>query len=150
MCKVHNINGEISIVAYYDLYLIHNSAYIHPNGKLVVTLPLVAGNYDSIMVIYIADDGSIEECKTTVNADGTVSFETDHFSKYAIIGLTNPTDTDEPITDPDDAAPSPIVAIVIASVVAAGLIGFAIFWFVIRKKSSKASSDKKSSEDSDS
>ncbi len=146
----NSIKGEVTVVAYYDLHLIHNSAYIHPNGKLLVTLPKVVGNYDSIKVVYIADDGSIEECKTTVNADGTVSFETDHFSKYAIIGITNPTDTNEPTADPDEATSAPVVVIVIACVVAAGLIGFALYWFVIRKKFAKTPENEKTGDDSDS
>ena len=87
--------------------------------------PDLAAEYDEIIVVYIAPDGSYEECKTTVNEDGTITFETDHFSQYAIIGIT------------EDAGlgTGAIVGIVVGSVVVLGLGGFALVWFVIKKKS---------------
>jgi hypothetical protein len=74
-------------------------------------------------VVYIAPDGSYEECKTTVNEDGTITFESDHFSQYAVIGITK------------DAGPS--MAAIIGSVLGAvALFGgsFCLYWFVFRKK----------------
>ena len=43
------------------------------------------------MVVYISPDGSYQECKTTVNEDGTITFETDHFSRYAVIEIQHST-----------------------------------------------------------
>ena len=89
--------GEIAVTAegaakplgMFDLSLLLDGATVQPNGTVVVTLPApdLAAEYDQIIVVYIAPDGSYEECKTTVNEDGTISFETDHFSKYAVIGI---------------------------------------------------------------
>ena len=59
------------------------------------------------------------------NKDGTITFETDHFSQYAVIGIT------------EDAGlgTGAIVGIVIGSALVAGVGGFALLWFVIKKKS---------------
>ena len=130
-----HVGGKTNVLSYYDLSLIRNGAAVQLDGKLLVTLPAVQGDYDSIMVIYIADDGSIEECATTVNSNGTVSFETDHFSKYAVVGINYESSTDATAGVKKESSIGAIVGIVIGSVVVAGLGGFAIFWFVIKKKS---------------
>ncbi|MBR2321695.1 MAG: hypothetical protein IKA57_06125 [Clostridia bacterium] len=126
--------GEIAVTAegaakplgMFDLSLLLEGAKIQPDGKVEITLPApdLAAEYDEIIVVYIAPDGSYEECKTTVNEDGTITFETDHFSQYAIIGIT------------EDAGlgTGAIVGIVVGSVVVLGLGGFALVWFVIKKK----------------
>ncbi len=128
--------GEIAVTAegaakplgMYDLSLLLDGAKIQPDGTVEVTLPAphLAAEYDKIIVVYIAPDGSYEECKTTVNEDGTITFETDHFSKYAVIGVNN-----------KGLSGGAIAGIVIGSVVGAILLavgGFAIFWFLIKKK----------------
>lgn len=130
--------GEIAVTAdgaakplgIYDLSLLLDGAEIQPGGTVVVTLPApdLAAEYDSVIVVYIAPDGSYEECKTTVNEDGTISFETDHFSRYAIIGI----DKSE---GKGGLSTGAIVAIVIGAVILLGAGGFAIVWFVIKKKS---------------
>ncbi|MBO5946171.1 MAG: hypothetical protein J6Q69_06130, partial [Clostridia bacterium] len=126
--------GEIAVTAdgaakplgMYDLSLLLDGAKIQPDGTVEVTLPApdLAAEYDKIIVVYIAPDGSYEECKTTVNEDGTITFETDHFSQYAVIGIT------------EDAGlgTGAIIAIIIGSVAVVGIGGFALFWFVIKKK----------------
>ena len=92
----------------------------------MVTIPAVEVEYDTIKVVYIDDNGNFEECATTINEDGTITFETDHFSKYAVIGVNN-----------KGLSGGAIAGIVIGSVAGAILLavgGFAIFWFVIKKK----------------
>ena len=81
--------GAVKPLGMYDLSLLLDGARIQPNGTVEITLPApdLAAEYDSIIVVYIAPDGSYEECKTIVNDDGTITFETDHFSSYAIIGI---------------------------------------------------------------
>ena len=50
--------------------------------------------------------------------------------------LDNPNNTpDDPSDDKDGLGAGAIVAIVIGSVAVAGVGGFALFWFVIKKKS---------------
>ena len=127
--------GEIAVTAdgaakplgMYDLSLLLDGAKIQPDGTVEITLPApdLAAEYDRIIVVYIAPDGSYEECKTTVNDDGTITFETDHFSRYAVIG----------ITEDDGLGAGAIVGIVAGALVVLGGGGFAIFWFVIEKKS---------------
>jgi hypothetical protein len=82
--------GAVKPLGMFDLSLLLDGAEIQPNGTVAITLPApdLAAEYDSIMVVYIAPDGSYEECKTTVNEDGTITFETDHFSQYAVIGIS--------------------------------------------------------------
>jgi hypothetical protein len=125
--------GEIAVTAegaakplgMYDLSLLLEGAKLQPNGTVAVTLPApdLAAEYDTIIVVYIAPDGSYEECKTTVNEDGTITFETDHFSHYAVIGITK------------DAGLGTGAIIGIACGAVALLVGgFALLWFVIKKK----------------
>ena len=126
--------GEIAVTAegaakplgMYDLSLLLDGAEVQPNGTVSITLqaPELAAEYDRIMVVYIAPDGSYEECKTIVNEDGTITFETNHFSQYAIIGITENT----------GLGIGAIIGIVLGAVVILGAGGFCLYWFVIRKK----------------
>ena len=117
----------------YDINLLLDGVKIQPNGAVVVTLPApkFTAEYDRIIVVFIADDGSYDECKTTVNADGTISFETDHFSKYAVIGV-NEEEADDRI------GVGAIIAIVVGAVLVVGGGAFVIYWFVIKKKNKPA------------
>ncbi len=85
--------GSVKPLACYDLALLLENAEIQPNGTIQITLPALQQEFDAdnVMVVYIAPDGSYQECKTTVNEDGTITFETDHFSRYAVIEITNST-----------------------------------------------------------
>ena len=58
------------------------------------------------------------------NEDGTITFETEHFSQYAVIGIT------------EDAGlgTGAIIGIVLGAVAVLGVGGFCLYWFVIRKK----------------
>lgn len=125
--------GEIAVTAegaakplgMYDLSLLLEGAKIQPDGMVEVTLPApdLAAEYDKIIVVYIAPDGSYEECKTTVNEDGTITFETDHFSQYAVIGITE-----------DAGLPIGAIIGIIAGALAVIAGGFCLYWFVFRKK----------------
>ena len=85
--------GSVKPLACYDLALLLEGAEIQPNGTIQITLPAIQQEFDAdnVMVVYIAPDGSYQECKTTVNEDGTITFETDHFSRYAVIEIQNST-----------------------------------------------------------
>ena len=141
------LNATPDILAFYDLSLTLDSNAVQPNGKVLVTLTVNTAKYDTVTVFYVAADGSVEACVTTVNADGTLTFETDHFSKYAVVGTNTPVvdptpDTNTPDTNTPDATPDEkdgisagaVIAIVIGAVLVLGVVGFAIFWFVIKKK----------------
>ena len=65
---------------------------------------------------------------TALNEDGTVSFETDHFSKYVVVGVTDG-------KEGGGLSTGIIVLIVIIVILILSIGGFAIWWFVIKKKS---------------
>lgn len=145
-----NKGGSIEPLACYDLSILLNDVKVQIGENVVVTLPALQQEltYNSVVVVYIAPDGSYEECETTVNEDRTITFVTDHFSVYAVMGVSS--NSNEIITNPDLTPEEPtseekeglsggaIAGIVIGSifgVIALGVGGFAIFWFVVKKKS---------------
>jgi hypothetical protein len=103
--------------------LLDNVAY-QPGGKIKVTLPVIENieDYDNVTVFYIAKDGTVKACETMVNEDGTVSFITDHFSTYSVVGV--------------NSGPSMglILGITIPLCLIAILGGFAYYWFMLKKK----------------
>ena len=74
----------------------------------------------------IDDEGNVTPCETRINEDGTITFVTDHFSHYAIIGVN--TDANKGL------GTGAIVTIVIISIIVLSIGGFALVWFVIKKK----------------
>ena len=68
-------------------------------GDVTVTLPyeLKAGeNADWIVVLYVADDGTVERMDAEYDAVGkTVSFVTDHFSSF-VVAFEEPVSVSEP------------------------------------------------------
>ena len=82
-------NNNAEVLASYDISLLLYGTTVQPGGTVEVTLPAPenASKYGKLQVVYIDDDGKVTPCETRVNADGTVTFVTDHFSHYAIIGV---------------------------------------------------------------
>ena len=115
------------VLAEFDIDLVLNGVNVQPGDEIEVTLPIPenAAAYNDLQVVYIDDNGNVTPCETTVNDDGTVTFVTDHFSRYAIIGINKNGGT--PV--------GAIVGIVIGAIVVLGIGSFAIFWFVVEKKS---------------
>ena len=112
-------NAEV--LASYDISLILDGATVQPGGTVEVTLPAPenAAEFDTLQVVYIDDDGNVTPCETRVNADGTVTFVTDHFSHYAIVGVQNS---------------SPVVWILISAISVALIAGAVVAVLVIKKK----------------
>ena len=77
------------VLGAYDIELMLDGTSVQPGGIITVTLdiPETATEYESLQVVYIDDNGNVFPCETTVNEDGTISFLTDHFSRYAIVGF---------------------------------------------------------------
>ncbi|MBO5005812.1 MAG: hypothetical protein J6C89_00055 [Clostridia bacterium] len=117
------VGGNADVLASYDISLILDGAKVQPGGKVEVTLPALenADDYDSVQVVYIDDEGNVTPCDTTVNEDGSITFVTDHFSRYAIVGITNT---------------SPVVWILISAVAVALIAGVVIA--IVAKKKKKA------------
>ncbi len=80
-----SLTGAI-LKAMYQITLNQNGVTIEPNGKVKVTLPLPAElkGLTNYKIVRIGDDGAITPMSTV--CDGTnITFETDHFSTYAIV-----------------------------------------------------------------
>ena len=75
------------IVHTYDIKLLLDGAEIKPNGDVKITIPLndKMKNYVDLKVVFISDTGEITEVETEVTEEG-ISFITNHFSYYAVIG----------------------------------------------------------------
>jgi hypothetical protein len=112
-------NSEVLVS--YDISLLLNGVNVQPGGAVEVTLPAPenAGDYSNLQVVYIDDEGNVTPCETRVNDDGSITFVTDHFSNYAIIGVKNS---------------SPVVWIVISAVSVALIAGAVVAVLVIKKK----------------
>lgn len=84
-------DDNAEIIVSYDISLILHGETVQPGGKVEVTLPALenADDYKTLQVVYIDDNGNVTPCETRVNADGTITFVTDHFSQYSIIGVNN-------------------------------------------------------------
>ncbi|MBQ3203291.1 MAG: leucine-rich repeat protein [Clostridia bacterium] len=82
--------GELIVV--YDISLSLDSVSIQPSGMVSVTLPMPesAAQYTDLHIVYIDENGHMTLCETTVNPDGTLTFFTDHFSHYGIVGTPQP------------------------------------------------------------
>ena len=114
-------NDNAEVLASYDISLILDGATVQPGGTVEVTLPAPenAADFDTLQVVYIDDDGNVTPCETRVNADGTVTFVTDHFSHYAIVGVQNS---------------SPVVWILISAISVALIAGAVVAVLVIKKE----------------
>jgi hypothetical protein len=85
---VSMIGKKAEILVSYDISLMFEGVAVQPGGKVSVTVPAPEniGEYDSITIVFIDDNGNITPCETKINDDGTVTFVTDHFSYYSIVG----------------------------------------------------------------
>ena len=83
-----NLGEQTALVVVYDISLLLNGQEVQPDGVVAVTLPAPAdaARYTDLQVVYIDDAGNVTPCKTVINEDGTITFYTDHFSYYAIVG----------------------------------------------------------------
>ena len=78
---------KAKIVDAYDISLMLQGVEVQPGGNVKVTIPAISNSedYTDVKVVHIADDGTVTECETVINEDGTLTFITDHFSCYAIV-----------------------------------------------------------------
>lgn len=108
-------NGQ-EIVQLYDIKLMLNGKTIQPNGQAKVTLTLKdeQEQYTNLQIVYVADDGTSTIIPSTVNGN-EISFITDHFSYYAIVGTAGSKAAPIPKTGETRTA-LPIVGIVLLSV----------------------------------
>jgi|GEM_PF-6710226 len=70
----------------YDLILVSDGEEIQPTGKLRVTIPVPSGfNMNKMVLYYVSKDGVLAERPFTLDDNKkNLTFETDHFSLFAI------------------------------------------------------------------
>ena len=85
-----SVEGRATVLALYDFTLMNDGVAIQPGGVVNVRLLVPKDvEFESLEVYYITDAGGFEKCPTTVNAQkGTYTFQTDHFSTFAVVGIT--------------------------------------------------------------
>lgn len=126
--------------AAFDILLENGGVKIQPNGKVQVSIPIPAG-YDKerLTVYYIADDGAKTELPCMVAGD-SVTFETDHFSLYALAEkavVQTPVEgtVQQPGEEPKTKGDGPVVWVALGVTVAVAAGGGVVFWrFKSRKK----------------
>ena len=119
------VDQQARVLAQYDLALLYNGVSVQPGGKVLITVPKVenADKYGAITVVYVDESGSVTKCNTTQNADGSITFEAQHFSRYVIVAT------------PKDGAPvGLIISIAVSAVIVSGAIAFAVIKIVLTKK----------------
>ena len=98
---VPSTNGTVTgavghLLSNYVAYDIELTGY-NDGEKVTVTLPVPEG-VENPVVYYVSDDGkTIQNMGAAKNDDGTVSFETDHFSKY-VVGESTDIEVPDPTT----------------------------------------------------
>ena len=77
------------IVHIYDISLQLAGEEIQPNGKVKITIPFdnFIKMYTDLKIVYITSTGEVVEVESEVTDKG-ISFITDHFSYYAVIGTS--------------------------------------------------------------
>jgi hypothetical protein len=110
----------------YDIKFLLDGKEIQPEGNIKITLKLTQEQqgYKDLKVVFIADDGTVTIIPSEINGD-EVSFITDHFSHYGIIGTkVNGSDADR-MTDTLD---------IIAYIVLASIVVTAITIILVKKR----------------
>lgn len=78
------LNGTVEKFKSFDISLECENKKIQPNGKVKVTMDIPTDYDDGRVLVYrILEDGTLQDMEAIVNGN-TISFETDHFSLYAV------------------------------------------------------------------
>ena len=81
-----------------------NNTVVNSNSKRTVAIVLKEGEKD-VAIYHIKDNGELELIDSTTK-DGVVTFEIDHFSKFAIVSNANkPSNSPSEVTQPNTSAP---------------------------------------------
>ncbi len=96
---IQKTNANREIVHIYDIGLRLDGEEIQPNGNVKITIPLdeQMKKYTDLKVVYISDAGEITEVKFEIT-DNEISFITNHFSCYAVLGTSKGTVPESPKT----------------------------------------------------
>lgn len=96
---------NVEILQGYDINLSFGGINIQPTGNVQVTVPIPDNtdldDYDYMGVVYLEDNGNADAVESDVDEDAnTISFITDHFSKYIIVGVKKAAVTPTPTPTP--------------------------------------------------
>lgn len=130
--KVSGLDKKVKIKTLFDLSLLESDSdntQIHPNGKVKISIPVpvsLQGDTKRLVAVFIGDDGKATELPTSIDGD-KITFETDHFSMYAIAVRQNDTSTQT-----DDKSGGNWWIVVVAIVVAGAGVATAVV--IIKKR----------------
>lgn len=89
------------MLSLYEITLKKDNDVIKPSETLNVTVQIPSEIFNSnrtFAVAYINDNGDVQEVPTTIRGN-KMTFETNHFSKYAIVGQTSKVSPNPPTSD---------------------------------------------------
>ena len=86
-------NVDSTKATVFDISMSVDGVTVQPNGKLTVKIPLPEGyNPNQCFIYYLNTDNNTVEKLATSYADGYLTFETDHFSYYAVVEVAETAD----------------------------------------------------------
>ena len=103
------VSGKFGDFIIYDINLVDaDGVAVQPDGTVKVRIPVPEDwNAADIAVYHVSEDGIMTKLDTTVS-DGYITFETDHFSLYALVNTsTAVTDPEPPVTEPEPSVTEP-------------------------------------------
>lgn len=106
---------------------------LETEDKVTVTLAIpeglkeVADGYKRIYYVIRVHDGKTEILNTTVNEDGTLSFDTDKFSTYSLVYTDEKVQTNEVVENPNTADPIAFYGM-IGAISLAGVAGASVYF----------------------
>ncbi len=117
----------------YNIKLLNNNGVIQPDGKVKVTINLtneINNNYRNLEIVYIDNYGKVTTIPHEISAD-SISFITDHFSNYGIIG-TPINSSNKPSVNPQTGDDMMIYVVIIMGIIP--MVAFALTSNKFRKK----------------
>lgn len=87
--KVEDAISDKDLISFYDVSVYNGKKLVSmKNGKYVIKIKIsdVKGQYENYQIIYVNDDGEIEEYIDGVVEGEYIVFETSHLSQYGVIG----------------------------------------------------------------
>lgn len=90
--SISKVVPGLTLSGLYDIKLLKDGVAIQPNGKIKVSIPLTDAmkSMTDLQVIYIDNKGNVTIIPSEVK-DDIITFITDHFSNYGVIGKAKST-----------------------------------------------------------
>ena len=117
------------------------------NGKATIVVPFTTAVPEGKVAKVYYVNGTEKTDMNATFADGKASFDTNHFSKFAIVFEDKAQEQSSEPGTKKGLGGGAIAGIVIAILVALGAAGFCVYWFVFRKKKGNAPKVEEKKED---